>query len=761
MLHNYLEILYKSVKNRAFQIECEIQLLQEQFFFIDNLKGLEDRTKRLIFFKYSSLNAIHSIYEYYLENIQDYLVGPCPFKKAMQYHFAVICVLFNPQLVPSSTKDDPKKKVYFDKVQNCLITLQANQEAIKDLMGYDLYRCDGSIEKLIEALYFLFPYTELISLISDDNIFFTNLIKATYDYDCSADRKMESHVNCLKQVYKSFPTNWGKYNKETILAISEVLLSIFTFQQDNQNAQKNLECFEISERCKYLVKRNLEQISIKPDFISIIEKNLNYTPSKIAQDEKDKIVNICPLEYQNDQHSPIMCIHHVVLELRKLPLQPSVSFMCVVLMRTMNFLNTALCTEGKFVGADESFQFFVGALADARLYHLPKILDQMKMFIVSDLTVGKISFLISQLECAIDFIKTRILPVPQYILFPFKRDDIKMLHLVTPDEIESQNQTVNTTATSNQTNSNPKDSQKLYSYVDADINFDSDSNDGKLVLTGFVICAFPTFLRGKGQIPAVLFCTGNVQDKVVVYRYTLNNIDHIDNFFKSDLGPDYQPYGCVHGIIYHLSKKSDYRGFIHIDHQMSGTQLITAEDYATKIDDIAEFSNLILMLSESSQSSSSSLSSLPSSRLLSTLPPINGLPEIIFSGYVKTPEMLHLSNLPIFKEKYRIIWLRKKKTEGDKLASDDNSTSSARYYNQTASKNIPDQSIPISTFQTIMDLQLMLQKTDKLDHNYTPTGIIDRETVYAIIKTGLVDCQNFILTEKIYSDILNVLNRFH
>lgn len=750
MIHNNLEILYKAVKNRTFQIECEIQLLQEQFSFIDNLKGMEDRIKRLIFFKYSSLDAIHSIYELYLENIQDYLTGPCPFKKAMQYHFSTICILFNPELIqlPQKDKDEQERiSKYYDKAQDCLITLEANQEAIKDLMGLDLCKCDGSIERLIEALYFLFPYKELIVLISTDNVFFTNLIKAAYEYDGSSERKSESHVKCLKQVYKSFPSNWNNYNKETILAISEVLLSIFTFQQDNQNVQANIGCFEISERCKYLVKRNLEQVSIKQDFISIIEKNLCFTSDITSKEEKVNKIKTIPLEYQNDQHSPIMCIHHVVLELRKLPLQPSVSFMCVILMRTMNFLNTALCTEGKFVGADESFQFFIGALADARLYHLPRILDQMKTFIVSDLTVGKISFLISQLECAIDFIKMRILPVAQYILFPFKRDDIKSLHLVTKEELEKSTQIINT----------PSSSKSFYSYVDADVNFQSDSDDGKLVLTGFVICAFPTFLRGKGQIPSVLFCTGDVRDKVVVYRYTLKS-ENIDDFYKNNLGQTFKDCGCIHGLIYYMSKKSDYRGFIHVDHQLLNPEISNAEDYSTRANDIGELSNLMLML----PSSSSSSTQPSSSALLSTLPSSNGLPEIHFGGFVSSPEMLYLSNLPRFKEKFRIVWGRKKKTEGEKLASDDNSTSSARYYYQSTSKNISDKSVPITTFQTIVDLQYLLQKAEKLDHDYTPKGIIDKETVYAVIKTGFTDFyHNFTLSEKNYNDILNKLKGTH
>lgn len=750
---NYLENLYLAVKHRAFQIECEIQLLQEQFFYICNFKGVEDRLRNLIFFKFSSLDAIHKIYECYLEIIQENIAVPWPFKKAMQYHFAAICSLFDIEHIQPS--QPTKNKNFYEKVSKNIEVLSTNQEALKKLMGYDLFNCDGSIEKLIEALYFLFPYNDIIKLISFDNTFFTNLIKTAYEYDGSTNMREESHIKCLKQVYKAFPQNWGNYNKETILAISEVLLSIFTFQQENQNAQTNLECFEISERCKYLVKRNLEQLSIKPDFISIMEKNLGFNLSKTNQEDINNVEKIKPLEYDNDSQSPIMCIHHVVLELRKLPLQPSISFMCVILMRTMNFLNTALCTEGKYVGADESFQFFVAALADARLYHLPKILDQMKTFIVSDLTVGKISFLISQLECAIDFIKTRILPVPQYILFPFRENDIKVLHLVTPNELKTNDQ-----SNSNNNDTDKKLSEKdqsLYSYVD--VNFDSNSDNDKLILTGFVVCAFPTFLRGKSQIPSVLFCTGDVQDKAVVYRYTLNSTDNINDFFKEDLGPKFQSYGCIHGIIYHMNKKSDYKGFIHIDRPCFSMEGVNPVDYLTKVEDVAEFSNMMLMMPEPSSQPSSS----PSSELLTSLPSKNGIPAIHFGGYAKYPDRLHLSLLPKFKEKFRISWERRAKPEGEKIASDENSTSSARYYHQMVIKTNPDQPAPqVSSFQRIKDIQIILQKLGVLSSNYEPTGIIDKETVYAICKINDNQfCKNFVLTEKNYNHIMNILQGSH
>ncbi|KAK8866800.1 hypothetical protein M9Y10_009768 [Tritrichomonas musculus] len=815
MNHNYLDILYQAIKNRAFQIECEVQLLHEQFFFIDNLKGIEDRIKRLIFFKYSTLDAIHTIYEYYLEIIQNYLTGPCPFKKAMQYHFTAICTLFNPGLIKSLQTEQTNKKDYYEKAQNCMITIQTNQEAIEELMGYNLYNSDDTVEKLIESLYFLFPYLQIITLISEDNKFFTNLIKIAYDYDSSVDKKVKSHFDCLKQVYQSFPSRWGNYSKQTILAISEVLLSIFTFQQDSQNVQTSIKCFEISERCKYLVKRNLEQLSIKHNFISIIEKNLAYSPPTISDSEElqkkeaaSNSIKVTPLDYVDDSYSPIMCIHHVVLELRKLPLQPSISLKCLILMRTMNFLNSALCTEGKFVGADESFQFFVAGLADARLYHLPKILDQMKMFIVSDLTVGKISFLISQLECAIDFIETRILPVSPYILFPFKRDDIKYLHLVTHEELKNDNKDSNRNDKhqSNQTSNNPStnitnselknddntsttvtnslgntsnskndsnssNTSKIansYSYVDT--NFYSDLNEEELILNGFKICAFPTFLRGKGQIPAVLLCTGDVRDRAIVYRYTLNPVENIANLFREDLGLSFQTYGCIHGNIYHMSKRSEYKGLIYIDHIQTDTENTDhdhnnnvmesgrIEDYNANIVDIAEFSNLMLMIPEPSSPSSSST---PVSKFLSTLPPTNICPEIRFRGYVAFPEMLLLSNLPRFKENFRIVWKPKSKSDNDKSTSDDRSTSSAKYYHQCLYKNSSDgtSTMNISSFPIIQDLQLKLIKAGKLGNDYDAEGIIDKETVYAIksCRPAALN-QYFVLTKTIHTDIKNILS---
>ncbi|OHT04372.1 hypothetical protein TRFO_28068 [Tritrichomonas foetus] len=517
-----LHFILDGIKNRAFQIGCEIALLKDQAEFMSTLSGIDPHVIDKLIFKIQVMTAVYKLYGAYLENMKAYSTaqsGMIPFKKVMQFHYVVLMNIKS-------------------KIIKAAEEIEGHQIALQELLNITLENYGDTIEDLLEALFYLFPYVPLLRLLLDSNKFFTELIKISIQY---SPKPKEQHRESLKSVFTLLKScEIGKIDQQATLAISEILLSIFTFRISKGRFSNNLTCFQFSERCKLLVQNHLAPLAINQEFIEHIEKNLtrNSEPvQKVPFEEMPKFLDCnidLPLEYDNDTKSPIPCIHHIVLELRKLAIQPSISMMNLVLLRTMTLLNEAICTQGEIVGADESFQFFVAALSDARLYHLPTILEMLEKYLVPDLKTAKLQFLAAQLRIAFEFIQARPLQVPPYLLFPFKKCLIENLELHNEDPVE---------------------------------------------LTGFVIYAYPTYK--KKPIPAVLKCTGENSNKALMYRYIMSNTKSVLTHFKREV----QTVATTHGFILYEERK-DYSKMIEINNQ----------SFVESIPEVEEISNLMIML---------------------------------------------------------------------------------------------------------------------------------------------------------------------
>jgi hypothetical protein len=190
----------------------------------------------------------------------------------------------------------------------------------------------------------------------------------------------------------------------------------------------------------------------------------------------------------------------VVLEFRKLTTQVSVTWMCSVLLQANEFLAMALSADGGTVGADESFQYVIVALADAKLHILPTLYNVISKYQLEDLKTSRFTFLIERLQIAAQFLDGQCIPVPPLALLPFVMQSPAMvLHEEAPIEIR-----------------------------------------------GFAVWAVPTFVAARA--PARLCCTGNLADVARVYAY-----DQVD---CTVLPENVETTPTTSGTIFHVPAES-------------------------------------------------------------------------------------------------------------------------------------------------------------------------------------------------------------
>lgn len=235
--------------------------------------------------------------------------------------------------------------------------------------------------------------------------------------------------------------------------------------------------------------------------------------------------------YDADRQSVIPGLRQVVLEFRKLTTQVSVSMMCQILMTSNDLLEAALTATGAIIGADESFQYIIVTVADAKFYNLQTILKIFNGFVLSDLRTSRLNFLIERIRIAAQFLETQRIRVPPLVLLPFITRNIQTMVLSSRKPIE---------------------------------------------IRGFSLWAVPTFV--KTGHPAELACTGDPCDMAVVYAYT--QVDY------SLLASDVLTAPTIHGtIVYRPAELLDSQGLIQIPEG----------DFVKAVLDIGIFSNLLLM----------------------------------------------------------------------------------------------------------------------------------------------------------------------
>ena len=526
---DYFKFILDSVRHRQLQIKCEIDLLKGQIKTFSCFLPSDNQIFSILRIRIAILTAVFKIYQLYsLEMKKNLQENSCfYFKKILGYHY-----LSMGKILEKNSNDDQKRK----NLSHYLSEIEEHQKALQTFLRINPYKKDKTIEESLESTYYFFPYGVISNILLENNLFFSNILKIAIRYNPNTN-----HKESLKSVFNLLLNNKLNevYDKLSLLSISEILLNFFAYHSIDKSITDKLKCLQFSERCKLLVLDNLSSLSINQKFIHHIEENLkwnNVPESSIEKFEELEEIKDMPNEYPDDSNSPIPCIHHIVLELRKIAIQPSVSMINYILLNVMDLINNSICSQGEIAGADESFPFFVAALSDARLFRLPSIIKLIEKFTVLDLRATKLPFLSAQLSSAYEFIQSRPLNVPPYVLFPFKSCSIPELQCVSEEPVK---------------------------------------------LPGFKVYAYPRYKNSL--VPAVLKCTGKNYKEAIVYRFVLNDIKNALNY---DFLKNTTTVATIHGnLLYNKLEKKQYDEMIIID----------GGDYHEVENIVTEFSNLMKM----------------------------------------------------------------------------------------------------------------------------------------------------------------------
>jgi hypothetical protein len=274
-----------------------------------------------------------------------------------------------------------------------------------------------------------------------------------------------------------------------ILGISELFLWFFIGDKLERLVSDPISNFEFFANCQTI----LSSLKLPIDRIPPPPKA---DPNAFALSECKLPKAFCQL-FHSDEQSALPAIRHVVLELRKMTTEVSPSLIAFRLFQALEWLVSCLSGKGEVIGADETFQFFVAAVADAKLFNWPTVLTMIEQFAVEDLKSSKISFVIAQLRIAVQFIRSRMVAVPPVVLLPF---------------------------------------QQLKDFTPID--------DVAVEFRGLAVYAFP--LWDNSPFPAGVCCTGNQRDVIKLWRYELKG-----RMFECDV----QAVGTESGTILVLSQE--------------------------------------------------------------------------------------------------------------------------------------------------------------------------------------------------------------
>jgi hypothetical protein len=440
-----LDLMLQAVNRRIYQLETETCLIHAQVLAMSTLPGHCDRDLDILVMKNDILTVVHSLYGSYFERLSGAYCSPCPFRRFMLLHFWTI------SQIPVVQKTEE---------------IACRQDALSELTGASLYEHEPTAESVMRSVALFFPYKWAFTELVRDHTNFPRLMKIV------VNPTPETHRERLRQVYKFLQ----KFQADNflMLTIAEIILSFFVGGSMRQSKMVDpIPNFQFVENCRCLLAGGATMFELPTDTLNTLSE-LAWVPGEFkGLSHCQPVRGIVPEpRFEWDDVSLLPFLRHVVLELRKVTTQVSVSMMTFVLWQAIEWLMALLSTGRRLVGADESSPFFVAVVADAKLFELPTIVDILESFTTVDLTSPKLTFVITRLKIAQQFITSRLLSVPPFILLPFLSRDIEDLELISEEPIR---------------------------------------------MPCFEVNAFP--LYQPSIVPATVVCTGHQTDVVTVWQY--------------------------------------------------------------------------------------------------------------------------------------------------------------------------------------------------------------------------------------------------
>jgi hypothetical protein len=226
----------------------------------------------------------------------------------------------------------------------------------------------------------------------------------------------------------------------TYFALAEQFVTLFVHSRMLCLEWQPLRNFSAAEKCALIARQGGVDCGLSQEYVQRLHdlrKPLDDLDG-IWLRPIDQTLERRSLSMEDLFSSPVTEIeelHHIVLEIRKLPLQLSPSLTLCCLANVMQWLRDSIkdCA-GHGVGADEVFQFFVFCLSVAKLWCLPALVQFVDHFVDEALRETKFNYYIEQLRSSLEFIDSRPLPVQPFVVFPFTRPPRRLDQIVRPTD---------------------------------------------------------------------------------------------------------------------------------------------------------------------------------------------------------------------------------------------------------------------------------------------------------------------------------------
>ena len=402
---NFGRFLINTVKKRASSLESEILLFDSQIPLISCSPGSTSKDKKQLILQRNIKATLYTLLKYYIKKMEKMCGNYTSFQQTISCHLYVL------------------KK---DKFQILLQELYGQQSALTTLVGsdYQKYTNDNDVPADIhlKMIVLVFPFEFVVDLLSNAD-FFRKFLMTVLEYNPKNHVKYVSIIFNMIRNFKTLVTFTNSVHFFTAknpmyFMLAEHFITLFVHEKMfkiNWNLLKN---FSTQEKCILIAKHGMIACDLNQKLIDKVksaakrrEKNDNDEEIYLRPYEKTKEVEIEDMEIPE--------LKHVVLELRKIPLQTSPSAMLYVLSNALQWLTSILTVDGEYIGADEIFQFFVFVLAMAKLNCLDGLISFIDTFVDDALRETKFEYYIQQLRSGKEFINDRLLPEQPYILFPF------------------------------------------------------------------------------------------------------------------------------------------------------------------------------------------------------------------------------------------------------------------------------------------------------------------------------------------------------
>ena len=483
-------LLEEIVRFRIMTLENEIDVMKRQAAVMCKAPGLEANLNVTWMHMVNVKVALHEVLMAYYDGIHKSLVE----KSLFDVHMRVLGS------------------------RECNVAIGAllgQQSALNGIVGEDYlkYSNDENVpyDMQLRILQNVFPYNLELELLRNRE-FFQLLLTEVTNYSANG------HQECIRRLFGFISTVdisiqdlFYTPGPALYFMICEHILSCCVYTKMIESDLQPLENFAVSQRCQLIISQDIITFGVKEKLWDLVRTEY----SKLATEKGDEVESVTGLASVKEELVPdketipmsqeMMPLEHIVLELKRMTFQVSPSAMLCVLANANRWLTGALTTDGEVVGTDDLLPFLVYAISMADIRYLPAVISFIERFYDEGLSYTKFSFLINQLDVILDFVKQKMLPVKQYLLFPF--------HEV-PKVF--------------------KDSFTCYDEIE---------------LRGFRTYAFPTFTHDFDKIfPCFLMYTGNRSDVAVAYQFSVSStiVSAVNRFDDMELIP------ALHGSFFQL-----------------------------------------------------------------------------------------------------------------------------------------------------------------------------------------------------------------